>query len=521
MRLFTTVALLTLPLALSRARTDASDAFFSKGEIQRLKIELDQDSLDRLRADPRAYVHATLRENEKTVYEDVAVKLKGAAGSFREVDDKPAFTLNLDKFRKGQDFHGLEKLHLNNSVQDGTWLHEFVGSELFRAAGIPAPRVTHARVWLNGRELGLYVLKEAFDERFLARFFADARGNLYDGGFVQDVDAPLEKDSGKGPDDKSDLRALVEACRESDPAVRFARMAELLDVEKFITFVAMELSIGHWDGYSLNKNNYRLYFDPTSRKACFLPHGMDQIFGDPDASVLEYPVTLVSEAVMRNPEWRARFRQRLTELLPLFASKSLRTSVDQAADRLRPVLKAIEGGGAGNHAALVKDLESRLQDREKSLREQCRRAEPKSLEFDPRGVARLTGWAAASEVGYAGLQQVAHAGRRAYGVDSTDSPCVAGWRRKVTLARGRYSFEASVKTRDVAPLANESGSGARLRMDGGEASVSLAGTESWRPLAFTFEVKEESRLVELVAELRAARGSAWFDLASLRLVHLP
>ena len=85
---------------------------------------------------------ATIREADRVAV--VALKLKGAAGSFREWDDRPALTLNMHKFNKGGTFHGLVKFHLNNSVQDETYLHELLCSELFRRAGIPAPRVTRA-----------------------------------------------------------------------------------------------------------------------------------------------------------------------------------------------------------------------------------------------------------------------------------------------------------------------------------------------------------------------------------------
>src|SRR5262249_34712540 len=159
-------------------------------------------------------------EDGRTKYTNVALKLKGAAGSYRDWGDRPALTLNLTKFNKAGKFHDLVKLHLNNSVQDETYLSELICSELFRQAGVPAPPVPHARVWLNGRDVGLYVLKEGFDEQFLKRHFADATGNLYDGGFVQDLNADLEKDAGNGPDDHSDLRTITEANALEDPAAR-------------------------------------------------------------------------------------------------------------------------------------------------------------------------------------------------------------------------------------------------------------------------------------------------------------
>ena len=178
---------------------DESDEYFESGAVSELKIEIPDGEMKQLRENNKAYVRCTIRENDKVVFKSVGIKLKGAAGSFREIDDRPALTLNMDKFAKGkskkQSFHGLDKFHLNNSVQDESYLNELLCSELFQSAGIATTRVAHARVWLNDRDLGLYVLKEGFDKKFLKRHFTDSTGILYDGGFLQDIDVDLEKDN--------------------------------------------------------------------------------------------------------------------------------------------------------------------------------------------------------------------------------------------------------------------------------------------------------------------------------------
>ena len=161
-RLFWLIALASLsgtgfaaaPVITGRSAATASDATVELFEkpIPRIELTLDPSALQTLRIEPRIYVRATLREGTN-VFRDIALKLKGARGSFRPVDDRPALTLNMDKFIGGQKFHGLDKLHLNNSVQDPTLMNEIICGELFRAAGVPTPRATHARVLLNGRDL--------------------------------------------------------------------------------------------------------------------------------------------------------------------------------------------------------------------------------------------------------------------------------------------------------------------------------------------------------------------------------
>jgi spore coat protein CotH len=96
-------------------------------------------------------------------------------------------TLHFDKFEPGQNFHGLTKIHLNNSVQDTTALSEQFGREIFKQLGIIAPRATPALVHLNERDFGLCVLVEGANKQFIQRNFKSAKGNLYDGGAGGDI----------------------------------------------------------------------------------------------------------------------------------------------------------------------------------------------------------------------------------------------------------------------------------------------------------------------------------------------
>jgi spore coat protein H len=507
----------------SSRKPDASDAFFDRGPILKLKIEIAPADLARLKENPRDYVPANLRENDRTVYEGVGVKLKGAAGSFREIDDRPGFTIAVDKYAVDARFYGLDKFHLNNAVQDDTWLHERLASEIATAAKIPATRATHARVFLGDKDLGLYVLKESFDRRFLARHFVKSNGALYDGGFCQDVDADLEKDVGRDKKDRGDLKALVDACRDPEPAKRWPRIEEKLDIDAFLTFVAFETMIGHWDGYALNRNNYRVYFEPIQGKAWFLPHGMDQVFVDPEASILEYPTAIVAEAVMRNPDWRARYRKKINDLLPFFAAKErLVPRIEALRNKLEPTLKEIDAAAAGRHAGAVRALRDRVVARDLSLKEQAKSPEPKSLDFGTRGFAKLQGFKPATEHGAADHEQKEEGRKRALSVSCKgDDGAIASWRKKVTLARGSYVLEASVLLRDHVARGEEP-SGAFVRVDAAPPKDGVgAASAEWAPLTFAFDVAEDRRQVEIVLEYRAAAGRAAFDLSSIRIVKRP
>lgn len=298
-----------LVLAPSPGMGDETDLFAS-GAVWRVRLEVTSEDLKSLRSNPRQYVHVTLREGTN-VLRDVAVRLKGSS-SFQNVDGKPSFTLDCDRFRAGQRFHGLSRIHLNNSLEDPSYLNEKLGSELFRAAGLPAPRVSHVIVELNSRRLGLYVLKEGFAEEFLARHFQRTNGNLYEPqpGVAPDISSPMTRNSGDGPDDNLDLRRLAAASAQ-DPPQRWKTLGEILDLDRFLTFMTMEVLSGHRDGYCLARNNYRLYHEPASNRFVFLPDGMDQLFGRADFPVEPHMAGVVAKAVLETPEGRQAYRERL------------------------------------------------------------------------------------------------------------------------------------------------------------------------------------------------------------------
>ena len=115
--------------------SERSEPFFTNATLTHIRIHLDEPALTALRLHPRIYVRATVAEGT-LVYSNVGVHLKGQYGTFQGTDGKPSLTLKFDKFVRGQRFHGLDKLHLNNSVSDPSYLTELLCREPFRAAGV-------------------------------------------------------------------------------------------------------------------------------------------------------------------------------------------------------------------------------------------------------------------------------------------------------------------------------------------------------------------------------------------------
>lgn len=529
---FATVLPLVMPLVVhakssekAEGKEDPAKDFFASGAVVKVSLTLDEAARKSLKETPREYALCTVQIDGEEALTKVGIKLKGAAGSFRELHEGPGFTVNLTKFGTKHSFHGLSRFHLNNGAQDDSRLCEWVGNAIYTAAGLPAPRVSHARVTLDGKDLGLYVLREAYDKKFLQRVYGSTAGNLYDGGFCQDIDSELEKDAGAGPDDRRDLKALADVCREFTPE-KASELEKLLDVNAFIDFMALEAMLGHWDGYTLNRNNYRVWCAMPPGLMQFLPHGMDQLLGDPGASILAYPPAMVASTVMKNPAWRKRYRERLIALLPHFDPAKLKPGVETLGKKLVEELAA-KPEAAENLKGAIGGLIQRIEERYKNLQEQVNAPDPKPLEFDGEKPIALAEWHPAPENDLMELDEKEIKGEKMYRIlfkESSKEPMSGGWRTTVLLGQGKYRITAKAKCEGVkAPPKEDDGQqhgGVRITV--GEArSKRLFDTQKPQTLECEFEVTEVQREVEISLDMRALAGKAWYEAGSPQLYKLP
>ena len=345
---------------------------FAQGEIPRVRLELSDEAMDQLRQNPRKYVAGAVVEavaKGERRYTNVSIRLKGGPGSFRPLDDQPAFTINFDRLAPGQTFHGLKKLHLNNSVQDSSFLAEKLCREMFEAAGVPAPRAGHALVWLNERRLGLHVLIEGVNKQFLKRYFTDTGGNVYDGHSKQDVNQRMRTNSGDAPKDQSRRAALAAAAQLPDLNARRAALEKTLDVERFLSFMAVEVIVAHWDGYSLGRNNFRIFHDRGTDRMVFLPQGLDQTFQRKNITAEPTMSGLGAKAVREVPEFRERFRAREAELLTnTFQVEPWVKRLREVAGKVQQELADSEPSTAESYLNRAAAYRRRLQQRLAALR---------------------------------------------------------------------------------------------------------------------------------------------------------
>lgn len=247
---------------------------------------------------------------------DVGIRKKGFLGSLDEL--RPSLKLEADELVDGQRLGGLERLTLNNGRQDPSRLRQCLAYDVFRAAGVPAPRCNFAHVTLNGLNLGLYVHVEEVKKRFLVEHFGEPLGEAWEGQLSDFRDGWLDTFEPELADtpDRAPLEAVVDALAVDDEGL-LAALDRVVDLDAFMTFWAAESLVAHWDGYSGNTNNFFVYFDPSDARLRFIPWGTDGAFvvQDPQAPASVQATGALAHRLYAHPEGRRRYHAALRRLL--------------------------------------------------------------------------------------------------------------------------------------------------------------------------------------------------------------
>ena len=90
-----------------------------------------------------------------------------------------SFKLEFDQYDTGKTYHGLDKLSLNNLIQDTTYLKDYLTYRMMAEFGAAAPLCSFVWITVNGEDWGLYLAVEAVEESFLQRNYGSDYGELY------------------------------------------------------------------------------------------------------------------------------------------------------------------------------------------------------------------------------------------------------------------------------------------------------------------------------------------------------
>lgn len=207
---------------------------FDTSRVHTIDIEMDDwdDFIEN--CEDEEYVMCSLViDNE--AFKNVAIRAKGNT-SLSSVsaygNDRYSFKIEFDHYSSENTYYGLDKLCLNNIIQDNTYMKDYLTYQMMNYFGVNAPLCSYVQITVNGEDWGLYLAVEGIEESFLERNYGSNYGELYkpdttennndkpgnmeepadmpEGEDVQDMGTPPDQSNDSDtstPPDQGDMRA--------------------------------------------------------------------------------------------------------------------------------------------------------------------------------------------------------------------------------------------------------------------------------------------------------------------------
>lgn len=322
---------------------------FDASRVHSIEVTLSDTDMKDLLNNPleKTKYEARIVIDGETV-EKVSFATKGNSSLYLVARDgdshRYSFKVNFGKFKKGQTFHGLDKLNLQNLFMDNTYMKDYMCYWLFNSMGVEAPLASYVKVTVNGEYYGLYLAVEEIDKSFLERTL-DGEGALYKPeNQLLELDEDSAEDIGKGgsviveesvgadfaytDDDKKHYTDIFDndVCGDSEEvqdqilealkALSANRdLEDHFDTEKLIRYFAVNNFLCNYDGYTGPMlHNYYLYvkdgklsLHPWDYNLSLGAFPMDGVMGhDNDAELvinqgMDSPLVITKN--MKRPMW--------------------------------------------------------------------------------------------------------------------------------------------------------------------------------------------------------------------------
>ena len=115
-------------------------------------------------------------------YKNIAIRAKGntSLSSVSSMEsDRYSFKVEFDHYDSNKTYHGLDKLSLNNIIQDNTFMKDYLTYRMMYEFDVSAPLCSFAYITVNGKDWGLYLAVEGIEDSFLQRNYGSDSGELY------------------------------------------------------------------------------------------------------------------------------------------------------------------------------------------------------------------------------------------------------------------------------------------------------------------------------------------------------
>lgn len=143
-------------------------------------IDISMDNWDDFIADCKSeeYYDCTVTIDDE-VFKNVAIRGKGNTSLTQVNNDRYSFKIEFDHYDDANTYHGLDKLCLNNIIQDNTYMKDYLTYQMMADMGVASPLCSYVYITVNGQDWGLYLAVEGVEDSFLQRNYGNDYGELY------------------------------------------------------------------------------------------------------------------------------------------------------------------------------------------------------------------------------------------------------------------------------------------------------------------------------------------------------
>ncbi len=348
---------------------------FDGSRVHRVDIQVEDWEAFLASAPEEEYIPATV-EIDGEAFRQVGLRAKGN-NSLRLTAEyglsRYSLKLEFDHYTDGS-YHGLDKLSLDASFQDNSYLKTWLAFDIMEFLGVPTPLRSFVWVTVNGQPWGLFLAVEEPEEAFARRNFGANHGQLYKPDYrslaEENADVHLRYTTGEPEDypgifenakldpSAADRQRLVDSLKTLDSG---QRLEEAVDVDEVLRYFVGQVFVMNWDSYlGHTGHNYLLYEEEG--KLSMLPWDYNLAFGtyalgmtdpitDPNI-LLNYPILTPApgEHMTKRPlyhqlmqveeyfqQYQAYFRWFLAEYVE---SGKLSAALWQAAELIAPYVKS-------------------------------------------------------------------------------------------------------------------------------------------------------------------------------------
>jgi spore coat protein H len=227
----------------------------------------------------------------------VGLRFKGSYGTLYECFDtqgnmicpRLSMKIKFDEYVPGQRFFGLKRLAFNAYMHDDSRMKEKLAYDVFRAAGIVAPRSAWAVLKVNGESQGLFGMVEPVDGRFTAdRWSGNPDGNLYKELWpthATDSQILLALETNEESVDIGGYHAFAQALTSADDGSLLETLGRYMDLDYLARFMAVEDAVISYDGITyfwtdrVNTTNHNYFvYEESPTRFTLIPWDVESTF---------------------------------------------------------------------------------------------------------------------------------------------------------------------------------------------------------------------------------------------------